>query len=112
MFKIQWSRSWSTKLSTYVKKERVEKGGTPSDKCGLDLCAQSEENQWFVDSGCSRHVTGDQNTFISLKKGWKFILWSGFAKISRKWIVALINGKGKDPKCVASRRAQKTSSKC
>jgi hypothetical protein len=27
-----------------------------------------EEDKWFIDSGCSAHITGDQSKFVSLKK--------------------------------------------
>ena len=30
-----------------------------------------KENVWIVDSGCSRHMTGDKNCFSSLKKASK-----------------------------------------
>lgn len=30
-----------------------------------------KENVWIVDSGCSRHMTGDKNWFSSLKKASK-----------------------------------------
>ena len=37
----------------------------------LDLCATVKQNIWHVDSGCSKHMTGDQNKFISLKRNKK-----------------------------------------
>ena len=27
-----------------------------------------EEDEWYIDSGCSSHMTGDQDKFISLKR--------------------------------------------
>jgi hypothetical protein len=27
-----------------------------------------EEDEWYIDSGCSSHMTGDQYKFISLKR--------------------------------------------
>jgi hypothetical protein len=27
-----------------------------------------EEDEWFIDSGCSSHMTGDQSKFVMLKK--------------------------------------------
>ena len=35
----------------------------------LSLKYQSKKNVWYVDSGCSTHMTGDRNKFISLKEG-------------------------------------------
>lgn len=66
------------------------------DKCGLALFAQNNGNQWFVDSGCSRHMTGDRRKFISLsKKEGNVSFGSGTGKIAGKGTVTLINGKGK-----------------
>lgn len=66
------------------------------DKCGLALWAQSNENQWFVDSGFSRHIIGDQKKFISLNKNDGNVLFgSGFDKIVGKGKNSLVNGKGK-----------------
>lgn len=37
-------------------------------KCLIALKAKSNIKFWYVDSGCSTHMTGDKNKFISLKK--------------------------------------------
>ena len=37
-------------------------------ECSIALCATTTKNLWHVDSGCSKHITGDQNKFISLKE--------------------------------------------
>jgi hypothetical protein len=36
----------------------------------IELVAKEckEEDEWFIDSGCSSHMTRDQNKFVSLKK--------------------------------------------
>lgn len=39
-----------------LKREEAKSVNFKMDKCGLALCAHSEENHWFVDSGCSRHM--------------------------------------------------------
>ena len=36
--------------------------------CGIALQAQDKRNDWYVDSGCSKHMTGDKNRFVDLKK--------------------------------------------
>ena len=36
-------------------------------ECSLALCATEKLNIWHVDSGYSKHLTGDPNKFISLK---------------------------------------------
>ena len=30
--------------------------------------AQNKRNKWYVDSGCSKHMTGDEDIFITLRK--------------------------------------------
>ena len=66
------------------------------DKCGLALYAQNNENHWFVDNGCSRHMTGDKGKFVSLnKKEGNVSSGSGSTKIFGKGTVTVINGKGK-----------------
>jgi len=43
------------------KKEEME-----VNKCGLVLHAQNQNSQWYVDSGCSRHIIGDKSKFVPL----------------------------------------------
>nr|CAE01974.2 OSJNBb0051N19.3 [Oryza sativa Japonica Group] len=47
---------------------KLQKSGFPSRKPAL---VARKENMWIVDSGCSRHMTGDKNWFSSLKKASK-----------------------------------------
>jgi hypothetical protein len=41
-----------------------------NENCRITLVAKEckEEDEWFIDSGCSSHMTGDQSKFVSLKK--------------------------------------------
>ena len=39
-----------------------------TDNCALALKAQKNKDVWYVDSGCSTHLTGDRNKFVSLKE--------------------------------------------
>jgi hypothetical protein len=41
-----------------------------NENCRIALVAKEckEEYKWFIDSGCSSHMTGDQIKFVSLKK--------------------------------------------
>ena len=49
-----------------------------------------------MDSGYSRHMTGDQKNFISLKKkNGNVSFVSGSTKITRKGMATLVNGLGK-----------------
>ena len=38
------------------------------DKCGLVLSAQKQKNPWYIDSGCSKHMTGDKSKFLTLSE--------------------------------------------
>ena len=79
-----------------LKREEAKRVNFNTDKCGLALCAHSEENHWFVDSGCSRHMTGDQKKFVSLnKKNGNVSFGSGSTKIIGKGAATLVNGQGK-----------------
>ncbi len=44
----------------------------PSTEASTSACVKAlvarKENVWIVDSGCSRHMTGDKNWFSSLKR--------------------------------------------
>eukprot|EP00253_Pinus_taeda_P003186 PITA_03186 len=56
----------SSKEFSQNRNEQVWKRKTK--RCALALKAQSNRNAWYVDSGCSTHMTRDRNKFISLKK--------------------------------------------
>jgi hypothetical protein len=38
------------------------------EECGLVMYAQAKGSQWYIDSGCSKHMTGDTNFFVTLKE--------------------------------------------
>jgi hypothetical protein len=41
------------------------------EDCRIALIAEykeEEEDEWYIDSGCSTHMNGDQNKFINLNK--------------------------------------------
>ena len=37
-------------------------------ECKVALYAKNKKRQWYVDNGCSKHMLGDSNKFISLEK--------------------------------------------
>jgi hypothetical protein len=37
-------------------------------KYGLVLSAQRQKNPWYIDSGCSKHMTGDKSKFLTLSE--------------------------------------------
>jgi hypothetical protein len=41
-----------------------------NENCRMTLIAKEckEEDEWFIDSGCSSHMTGDQRKIVTLKK--------------------------------------------
>ena len=49
-----------------------------NDNCALAFKAQKNKDVWYVDSGCSTHMTGDRNKFVSLKErkdgSWNHVL--------------------------------------
>jgi hypothetical protein len=37
------------------------------NKCGLVLSAQRQKDPWYIDNGCSSHMTGEKSKLLSLK---------------------------------------------
>jgi len=35
------------------------------EKCGIALYVEGQENQWYIDSGCLKHMTGDKEKLQS-----------------------------------------------
>jgi hypothetical protein len=46
--------------STWKKKD--------SEKCGLVLSTQKQKESWNIDSGCSKHMSGDKDKILSMRK--------------------------------------------
>jgi hypothetical protein len=68
------------------------------EKCGLVLSAQIQNNPWYIDSGCSKHMTGDKCKFLTLSESKSGNVTFGNdapGKIKGKGMVRLSNGKGK-----------------
>jgi hypothetical protein len=77
--------------STWKKKD--------SEKCGLVLSTQKQKYPWYIDSGCSKHMTGDKDKFMSISKSKTGNVTFGNdepGKIKGKGMVSLSNSKGKD----------------
>jgi hypothetical protein len=69
-----------------------------SDKCGLVLPSQRQTNPWYIDNGCSKHMTGDKGKFLSLSESKSGNVTFGNdapGKIKGKGMVSLSNEKGK-----------------
>jgi hypothetical protein len=68
------------------------------DKCGLVLSSQRKKNPWYIDSGCSKHMTGEKSKFLTLserKSGNVTFENDAPGKTKGKGMVTLSNGKGK-----------------
>ena len=68
-----------------------------NDKCGLVLSAQRQKNPWYIDNGCSKHMTGDKGNFLSLSESKSGNITFGndaLGKIKGKGMVILSNGNG------------------
>ena len=67
-------------------------------KCGIVLSAQKRNDPWYIDNGCSKHMTGDKNKFMSLKESKSVNVTFGndtLGKMRGKGMVSLSNGQGK-----------------
>jgi hypothetical protein len=68
------------------------------NKCGLVLSAQKKKNTWYIDSGCSSHMTNDKSKFLLLKENKSGGVTFGNdapRKIRGKGLVSLSNGRSK-----------------
>ena len=62
-----------TKYQTNWKgKQKYLKNG----ECRLALTAQNSKRHWCVDSGCSRNMTGNRNTFHTLQEKVRIVTFS------------------------------------
>ena len=50
-------RTWIRKQNQYSNEE-----------CTLTLQDQQKKRGWYVDSGCSKHMIGDRDRFLTLRK--------------------------------------------
>jgi hypothetical protein len=69
------------------------------NKCGLVLSSQTQKDSWYIDTGCSKHMTGDKSKFLSLKENKSGSVTFGNdapGKIRGKGLVSLSNGRSKD----------------
>jgi hypothetical protein len=39
-----------------------------NEECTLSLQSKKKKHGWYVDSGCSKHVTCDRDRFLTLRK--------------------------------------------
>jgi hypothetical protein len=78
-----------------MEKKHIEEKVT---ECKVALYAKNKRCQWYIDSGCSKHMTGVEGKFITLTKNDKGKVTFGdnvSAKILRKGIDSLGNKRNK-----------------
>jgi hypothetical protein len=68
---ISWTRAPIEKHidvnnNTKVWKKKQER--SHHEECDLAMHAHDKESYWYIDSGCSRHMTSDENKFLKLKR--------------------------------------------
>jgi hypothetical protein len=66
--------------------------------CNLVLSVQKQKDPWYIDSGCSKHMLGDKEKFITLfecKAGKVTFGNNAPGKVRGTRMVSLSNGKGK-----------------
>lgn len=52
------------KKRTWIRK----KNQYSNEECTLSIQAKQKKHGWYVDSGCSKHITGDKDRFLTLRK--------------------------------------------
>lgn len=76
------------------KKKRAER----KEECGIILYAQNHGNHWYVDSGFSKHMTGDKSKFLSWREDKIDNVTFGndaLGKIMGKDTISLNDGRGR-----------------
>ena len=84
------SRFWKTTQKEQTSNARTWRIKEPQpERCGIAFYAEGQENLWYIDSGCSKHMTGDKEkleSYTTLEKGKKVSFGND--------ISAAIKGKG------------------
>jgi hypothetical protein len=55
--------------TTWIRKQDQYK----NEECAVALKAKQKKHGWYVDNGCSKHMMGDKDKFITLRKEKKWI---------------------------------------
>ena len=82
------SRFWKTTQKEQTSNARKWRIKEP-ERCGIAFYAEGQESLWYIDSGCSKHMTGDKEkleSYTALEKGKKVSFGND--------ISAAIKGKG------------------
>eukprot|EP00253_Pinus_taeda_P004986 PITA_04986 len=69
------SRFWKTTQKEQTSSARTWRMKEPQqERYGIALYAEGQENEWYIDSGCSEHMTGDKEkleSYTVVEKGKK-----------------------------------------
>ena len=49
---------------TWIRKQQQYS----NEKCTIALTAKQKKYSWYVDSGCSKNMTGERDKFLTLRK--------------------------------------------
>jgi hypothetical protein len=79
--------------SEYQTNWKGNKEDLKTEECTLSLTAKNSKGHWCVDSGCSRHMTRNKNTFQTLQVKSRTVTFNNdnSSKILGKGIVSLGN---------------------
>ena len=60
----QQSHKQESQKMTWIRK----KDQYSNEECTVALQAKQKKRGWYVDNGCSKHMTGDRDKFLTLRK--------------------------------------------
>jgi hypothetical protein len=55
-------------IEEYTKVWKMKQEEPKKEECGLAMYVQDKGSQWYIDSGCSKHMKRDQKKFLTLKE--------------------------------------------
>jgi hypothetical protein len=58
------SHKQESQKMTWIRKQ----GQYRNEECTVTLQAKQKKRGWYVDSGCSKHMTGDRDMFLTLQE--------------------------------------------
>jgi hypothetical protein len=60
----QRSHKQEPQKTTWIRKQDQYR----NEECTVTLQAKQKKRGWYVDNGCSKHMTGDRDKFLTLRK--------------------------------------------
>jgi hypothetical protein len=80
-----------------INQEQGEQKKEKSVFAQVSLCAQNNRDKWYIDNGCSSHMTGDKKKLITLKKNEGIVTFqdNDTSNIVGKYTLSLDNGRDK-----------------